>query len=726
MRITTNKMEAEFDTGAINRDFVFLRFQRQDKQKNWHGAPLLDRLLRDGFNATAVLYRYSAYAYVMFKRPVDTHALLERIRGHSAFREFEDGAVEPCTACASIDEADGAVCGAWLLQILFNSLASSRSEKYPELNFSNLTGSLVLMENTGRRTADSLQGAEIIVTNGFLLRIPMRRYRKRAAVLHERKHVTDEKRRKTLENILERPQYAVHGGRGVLRRVFGDEPESNDNTKLYIRCGEYRKRAAVPFLDFSGRERFAASRAGIYQRFLERVRDELAGYLKITLFPKEPCEVRAFSGWKMNRPGYLDELADGASFQITDRIRNAASGKLAGDLKKMLSAECPETPLSEGTEDRPDALNFRIVHNAAWYEEHGERDEYLPFDGGTVRQHLTLEDMLDEKENLSLPAVRTIIKEALIKRDLQRGRITLFDWTALRFPDEWIFGIAGETRGMGKKREVLDARFMIVKPDGAFEMMRVPAGLGLGDEYQRYILTIQEALATDWTKDRVFEGLVARNGSINCIYRSEEITLPDLDGIARILDETGDELPEGKRIGSELTALLVEFQKGITLPTDGKHAERIESLKRALLERSGEIKNKNDLRRNINEHLGKTGRLAQSFRRHLLEKHGIRLVFSRGRENVERLLPALCDIKYFEENENKACYFAGEKGQGMKRKIKSACHIREVEAIEGSDLILRDILPTMDVDFVRTGQSTVVPFVFKYLRDCIIGYDWCG
>ena len=93
---------------------------------------------------------------------------------------------------------------------------------------------------------------------------------------------------------------------------------------------------------------------------------------------------------------------------------------------------------------------------------------------------------------------------------------------------------------------------------------------------------------------------------------------------------------------------------------------------------------------------------------------------------MERLLPALCDIKYFEENENKACYFAGEKGQGMKRKIKSACHIREVEAIEGSDLILRDILPTMDVDFVRTGQSTVVPFVFKYLRDCIIGYDWCG
>jgi len=555
------------------------------------------------------------------------------------------------------------------------------------------------------------------VTNGFLLHIPVHRYRKRASILRELKHVTDEKRRKTLDNILERPQYAVHGGRGVLRRVFDDDTESKDNTKLYIRCGEYRKRASVPFLDFSGRERFAASRAGIYQRFLERVRDELAAYVKITLVPKEPSEVRAFSGWKMNKPGYLDELAEGDAFHIADRIGNAASGKLAAGLKKTFSRVCAHTPVTEGKEDRPDALNFRIVHNAPWYEEHGEHDEYLPFEGVAVRQHLTLEEMLDEKESLSLPAVRTIIKEALIKRDLQRGRITLFDWTALRFPDEWIFGIAGETRGMGKKREVLDARFMIVKPDGAFEMKRVPARIGLEDEYQRYILTMQEALATDWTKDRVFEGLVARNGSVNCIYRSEEITLPDLDGIARILDEAGDELPEGKKTGSELAALLVKFQKGIALSAEGKHSGRIESLKRTLLDRDTETITKKELRRNINEHLGKTGMLPQAFRRYLLDEHGIRLVFPRSRESVERLLPALCEIKYFEEGKNRACYFVGEKGQGIKRTVKSACHIREVEAVEGSDLLFRDILPTMDVDFVRTGQSTVVPFVFKYLRE---------
>jgi len=84
---------------------------------------------------------------------------------------------------------------------------------------------------------------------------------------------------------------------------------------------------------------------------------------------------------------------------------------------------------------------------------------------------------------------------------------------------------------------------------------------------------------------------------------------------------------------------------------------------------------------------------------------------------VENLLPALCEIQYFEESGTKAWYFVGEKKQGIKRSIKSACHLRRVTAAEGSGLIFRDLLPTMDVDFVRTGQSTVVPFVFKYLRE---------
>lgn len=59
----------------------------------------------------------------------------------------------------------------------------------------------------------------------------------------------------------------------------------------------------------------------------------------------------------------------------------------------------------------------------------------------------------------------------------------------------------------------------------------------------------------------------------------------------------------------------------------------------------------------------------------------------------------------------------------MKLHFKDACHLRKIvmvndpNAVNVSKLIFRQLLETMDVDFVRTGQSTVIPFPFKYIRE---------
>lgn len=50
---------------------------------------------------------------------------------------------------------------------------------------------------------------------------------------------------------------------------------------------------------------------------------------------------------------------------------------------------------------------------------------------------------------------------------------------------------------------------------------------------------------------------------------------------------------------------------------------------------------------------------------------------------------------------------------------KNAANIREL-CTEGSGKVdIERVLPLMDVDFVRNGQLTVVPFPFKYLREYI-------
>ena len=43
--------------------------------------------------------------------------------------------------------------------------------------------------------------------------------------------------------------------------------------------------------------------------------------------------------------------------------------------------------------------------------------------------------------------------------------------------------------------------------------------------------------------------------------------------------------------------------------------------------------------------------------------------------------------------------------------------MREIQAVEGSKLIFKKVLPLMGVEFVRYGMLTVVPFPFKYLRE---------
>ena len=67
-----------------------------------------------------------------------------------------------------------------------------------------------------------------------------------------------------------------------------------------------------------------------------------------------------------------------------------------------------------------------------------------------------------------------------------------------------------------------------------------------------------------------------------------------------------------------------------------------------------------------------------------------------------------------------AKYSVGEIGNGMKYTIERASVVREIQAVEGSKLIFKKVLPLMGVEFVRYGMLTVVPFPFKYLREYIV------
>lgn len=107
--------------------------------------------------------------------------------------------------------------------------------------------------------------------------------------------------------------------------------------------------------------------------------------------------------------------------------------------------------------------------------------------------------------------------------------------------------------------------------------------------------------------------------------------------------------------------------------------------------------------------------------RYVFENTGIMLyAYLRGEEERREYLSGNIDINYFDYDDTHAKYSVGEIGNGMKYTIERASVVREIQAVEGSKLIFKKVLPLMGVEFVRYGMLTVVPFPFKYLREYIV------
>ena len=58
-------------------------------------------------------------------------------------------------------------------------------------------------------------------------------------------------------------------------------------------------------------------------------------------------------------------------------------------------------------------------------------------------------------------------------------------------------------------------------------------------------------------------------------------------------------------------------------------------------------------------------------------------------------------------------------GEGMRCTVRHASNIRKIEKVGQATDLFSQLLPLMDVTFVRNGQLTVIPFPFKYLREYI-------
>jgi len=694
MNIETNRLDIEFNIDAIKQDFAFIRFTKESK-KGWIGAHQLDLMLGDDYRADAVLYAYGPYAYAMFRQPVDTYEMISRFRRD---KKFSDSAVVEVLPRANVTESNECICEAWLARILINSLAASRS-RYEILHYCNLTGRLLAVPGLSGKNRGHIDVFDVDLDRDYLLKVRVKRYR----TLHSVENDSRIKKSTRQKIVNENPRYILHEGTGTLRRLLPRDT-TPDFKEIFVERGIPGRKAGAHFIDFRSRTAYDESRAGVLHRVLNDIEEHLSGYMSIKLWALDEPHTIELKETLVGKPERFRSRLDGQTIHIVDLVKTEESREMVQSLKEGLHPYMKDPKLlTTGKREKREAFNYRIIHDAAYYERNGKKDEYRPSDSNVLRQNVTIEST----EGISDAVVKTLIKEQLIKRDLQEQRLSLFDWSGLNAKEAWTFVAYDKT-----KENII---FMKIFPDGRFEFQKEdPDTLSQHGEYQEYIEILVGAKEREWRTYLHPEGLVvSETGDKNMIYRTDETTVPDLEGIKSIIREVEDEFPGGMRIGSELALIVEECFTGTPESGSEKVSALIEELD-AL--RHQEI-SKYTFKKILNSHLKAGSKAATYLRDTLYEKYGVRLHFSKRKESMDTLFSASLNINYFGESESEALYFVGNRRDSVEFHFNNACHLRKVVVIGDSKLRFKEILPTMNVDFVRTGQSTVLPFPFKYIRE---------
>ena len=197
-----------------------------------------------------------------------------------------------------------------------------------------------------------------------------------------------------------------------------------------------------------------------------------------------------------------------------------------------------------------DHLNIRVIHNAAFYAD--SDDPHRIFNDVAV-QHITFEDFSECSEF----AISTVIHEMLIKADLVKQKISLFDWNTLGLKDDIDFGIVVTDEQNTKYI------FMTIHPDGTFNISEQTLNLFEANKYNQCVEIFENAKMNSVKVHGIIRDAL---GNINIIKDTEWFTIPEIYSIKAELANGNTKL-RGKEKRNELLPSCLDikmFNEGVS------------------------------------------------------------------------------------------------------------------------------------------------------------------
>lgn len=519
--IKTNQLTYTFDKELFSKNYDIFCIRTSEKHfKN--GAYIIDAPLLSN-NVCSVLFKSGREIFVLMKSNGSNKSLLK-----NAILK-EDGADRITISQVTPNSLKDDI----VFQLMLNSLGNYES---PLLKFNNLTGHLYCFHPNwlirGRKSeADvvfKVPCLELRLSSEFRLNMEVHTF-------------TSELLRNKIEfkkkKFDEYPKY-IFSAHNTLRRKLKD-----DVGYSFIMRQTKNAKTEIAFLDIQNIDRFNQSKMGILTTVLENFNDRFSSIAHLDFESITDYKALDYTRSVANENKQaISDLLSIKPIKIVDCIDDEYSKIFCKEICDLLLSKYG-IKTSCGKRVAKDHLNIRVIHNAAFYAD--SDDPHRIFNDVAV-QHITFEDFSECSEF----AISTVIHEMLIKADLVKQKISLFDWNTLGLKDDINFGI-----------EVTDEQntkyiFMTIHPDGTFNISEQTLNLFEANKYNQCVEIFENAKMNSVKVHGIIRDAL---GNINIIKDTEWFTIPEIYSIKAELANGNTKL-RGKEKRNELLSSCLDIK----------------------------------------------------------------------------------------------------------------------------------------------------------------------
>lgn len=519
--IKTNQLTYTFDKELFSKNYDIFCIRTSEKHfKN--GAYIIDAPLLSN-NVCSVLFKSGREIFVLMKSNGSNKSLLKNaILKENGADRITISQVTPNSLKDDI-----------VFQLMLNSLGNYES---PLLKFNNLTGHLYCFHPNwlirGRKSeADvvfKVPCLELRLSSEFRLNMEVHTF-------------TSELLRNKIEfkkkKFDEYPKY-IFSAHNTLRRKLKD-----DVGYSFIMRQTKNAKTEIAFLDIQNIDRFNQSKMGILTTVLENFNDRFSSIAHLDFESITDYKALNYTRSVANENKQaISDLLSIKPIKIVDCIDDEYSKIFCKEICDLLLSKYG-IKTSCGKRVAKDHLNIRVIHNAAFYAD--SDDPHRIFNDVAV-QHITFEDFSECSEF----AISTVIHEMLIKADLVKQKISLFDWNTLGLKDDIDFGI-----------EVTDEQntkyiFMTIHPDGTFNISEQTLNLFEANKYNQCVEIFENAKMNSVKVHGIIRDAL---GNINIIKDTEWFTIPEIYSIKAELANGNTKL-RGKEKRNELLSSCLDIK----------------------------------------------------------------------------------------------------------------------------------------------------------------------